>query len=489
MGTRCLRARSCFEAFVTTHFVGTRRGHPPRVYPERLSAGLSKAFQTASKKFMRYFAPKFALLALLILPTLATSSAQADDIPSHVKKANAAAARKDWDGAIAELDAVIALDKNNAEAYAGKAVMLMQKGDLKGAIAALDPKNVDAYQVRSGLHQQLGETEQSKADYEKVLQLAPNERNKLVAAAQAAQDAKDWKKALSLWLLLAEALPNDPRGHYGSGLALFNNVSGIDYLMADPARKTVLDKELADATAQFQAALAADPKFVPAYLAIVQKPLGMRSQEQYKADLALLNRGIQLVPNSAELYIARAGLSEGFEQTDEVVKSHIDDYTHALQYNANSVEALGGLGWAYHLAHRDTEALTDFNRALALKPDDAKLLSNRAQVYEALQDWQRSAADYGRVYALDATNTSMAFSEYLVLMHLPDTKSALEVISGLIAKDSKNALYLRSRAGTYLARKDYPHALTDVDASLAIEPDNANAKTLRDQIVAAQKKK
>lgn len=421
--------------------------------------------------------------------------AQTNDLASHFQKANAAGERKDWDTALAELNAIIALDKNNANAYEGKSVVLLQKQDFKGALEALnkvielDPKRATAYQTRASLHQKLGESDAAKADYLVVLQLSPEERNTVATEAQKATDAKDWKKAYSLWSLYAEAMPGEARANYESGVALTSTVSVLDYVMANPDQKALFDKVLTAANAHFDAALKADPKFVPAYLARIEKKVGTRSADEYKSALALLNQGIAQVPNSAPLYIARARLSEGFLASDEITKSHILDYTRALQYDSKSFPALLGRANAYHLSNQDSLGLIDINQALALKPDDVKALTTRAAIYESLHDWERAAADYGQAYSHDASNTPLAFSRYLALSHLPDTKKALDAISELIVKEPKNALYLRVRADLHFARKEYALALSDVDASLAIEPDNSSATQLRTQIVNAQKTK
>jgi len=83
----------------------------------------------------------------------------------------------------------------------------------------------------------------------------------------------------------------------------------------------------------------------------------------------------------------------------EQVKSIID---RALALAPNSPEAHFALGLFFYWGHRQYEmALTEFNRALELQPNNALARHYCAMVYRRRGEWERSLADSQRAEALD----------------------------------------------------------------------------------------
>ncbi len=131
------------------------------------------------------------LLCLVCVALIATAFAQAqgDPHPELTAKANALTKSGnqkmrdgDLDGAIADFNQVIEIDKIFPEnvqsaSYLNRGVALEKKGDLDAALAdfnkaiKLQSNNVYAYQNRAGLHEKRKEVDEAIADYSKVIKL------------------------------------------------------------------------------------------------------------------------------------------------------------------------------------------------------------------------------------------------------------------------------------------------------------------------------
>jgi TolB-like protein len=109
----------------------------------------------------------------------------------------------------------------------------------------------------------------------------------------------------------------------------------------------------------------------------------------------------------------------------EEVKSLID---RALALAPNSPEAHFVLGLFFYWGHRQYEmALTEFNRAQELQPNNALARQYCAAVYRRRGEWQRSLADFQRAQELDPRDTTIATGigqTYLALRQWEDAERA-----------------------------------------------------------------
>ncbi len=109
----------------------------------------------------------------------------------------------------------------------------------------------------------------------------------------------------------------------------------------------------------------------------------------------------------------------------EEVKSLID---RALALAPNSPEAHLALGFFFYWGHRQYEmALTEFNRALELQPNNASALVGRGAIYRRRGEWERSLADFQRAEELnprDAIIQEAVGSTYLALRLWKDSERA-----------------------------------------------------------------
>src|SRR5438876_11417310 len=129
------------------------------------------------------------LTIILLIPTSVAVRAQGDPHPAETARANAlikSGNQKmrdgDFDGAIADFNEVIKIDKifpENVQSatYLNRGLAFQKKGDLDAALAdfnkanKLSSNNVYAYQNRAGLHEKRKEIDEALADYNKAIKV------------------------------------------------------------------------------------------------------------------------------------------------------------------------------------------------------------------------------------------------------------------------------------------------------------------------------
>ena len=132
-----------------------------------------------------------------------------------------------------------------------------------------------------------------------------------------------------------------------------------------------------------------------------------RIAEAYDRADAFYRHALARDPNfaAAAAELARSRLSRHWfvspltPTESEEVKSLVD---RALALAPNSPEAHSALGLFFYWGHRKYEmALTEFNRALELQPNNASAQLYCASVYRRRGEWERSLADFQRAQELD----------------------------------------------------------------------------------------
>src|SRR5438876_567193 len=131
------------------------------------------------------------LLSLICIALFATAFAQAQGDPhpeltakanSLLKSGNQKVRDGDFDGAIADYNEVIEIDKVfpdyvQSATYLNRGLAFQKKGDLDAALAdfnkaiKLSSSNVYAYQNRANLHEKRKEVDEAIADYSKAIKL------------------------------------------------------------------------------------------------------------------------------------------------------------------------------------------------------------------------------------------------------------------------------------------------------------------------------
>lgn len=127
--------------------------------------------------------------------------------------------------------------------------------------------------------------------------------------------------------------------------------------------------------------------------------------------------------------------------------SAITEWSRAIQLQPDFALAYYNRSVAYHLIHRDGQALSDLDEVLRIEPEFAQAYVGRAVIFHQSDD-NRAIADLGQAIRID-----------------PDLADAYQ-----------------GRAALYLLKGDHEHALPDLDRLLLLEPDNIEAYQFRTRI-------
>lgn len=124
-----------------------------------------------------------------------------------------------------------------------------------------------------------------------------------------------------------------------------------------------------------------------------------------KPDLAVADatRAIALRPDSESNYAVRATAYKNLKKSAESRADAAQTIALATKAIAAAprADAYGDRAMAHHLSGNDAEALTDVNQALALAPDEARLIGIRGQIQQSLGKRDAAIADFVAALKID----------------------------------------------------------------------------------------
>ncbi len=154
----------------------------------------------------------------------------------------------------------------------------------------------------------------------------------------------------------------------------------------------------------------------------------------------------------------------------------LTDFEVAVQIEPDNVDALSGQLAALSSMGRVEDALTLLNRLLAARPDDPQWLHQRARVLTCLQRHEEAAADYERILA-GAPKDAVARRELGIALYncgrYPQAATQLDSALALAPRDVPALIARGLIAGQ---RGQHEDALRFMQYALAIDPHNLDAR-------------
>jgi protein O-GlcNAc transferase len=159
------------------------------------------------------------------------------------------------------------------------------------------------------------------------------------------------------------------------------------------------------------------------------------------------------------------------------------NYNRALAVKPDSAEALYNRGIILRNLNRLDESLTSYDRALEIKPDFAAALVNRGLICHQLNRLGDALTSYETALAIKPEYAEALYNRGITLFEMKQFEEALKSYDQalLISPDYPQGHYNRGIVLQHLKRLD--EALASYDCALAVKPDYAEAQINRANVL------
>lgn len=336
--------------------------------------------------------PKTLLAALLLLSSVCsvsrgqTPSTKEDDLALHSRLAQQYLAEKRPDLAIPELEKVVALDPNNADALGNLGVLLFFRGDYKNAVPRLSAAvklRPDLWKLQALLglgEERLGQSTASRADLEAAFPHLTEEKiqdevgQQLIHAYTASGELE---KAAAVVSTLLATRPTDTSLLYLS-YRVYSDLYGKSMLTL---------AMVAPESAEMHQLMAHE----------------LARQGDTANAIANFRQAIKLNPNLPGLHTELGDLL--FHSDDMNLQAQAEAELRAgLAVNPNDEHAEMMLGMVAEKRGDEKAAYDEFSRALILDPDDGDACTELAKLLVDMNQPRKATEMFERAIAIDPTN-------------------------------------------------------------------------------------
>ena len=295
-------------------------------------------------------------------------------------------------GALQDANEALRLKPRESEAHYCRAHVESQAGDADSALRdvnaalSLDPAHILALTLRGRLRFAIGDFSGAHSDLDAALKLDPGNADALNGRCAALMELGDLQGALSdadalLELLTKTAHQNETARNKNRAQCLTNR-----------AQVLMRMKRCDEAAADVEEALAATPGYSPAYVARALLNQWNGSVEAAMRDCsAALDGGLDAGQRATAL-----GVRAWARRASGDAEGALSDYDDALRIRPDDVTMLCNRGSTRGALGDHDGAIRDLDAALRIKPDFGAVLVNRGLQWSAKGDLDRAAADFDR---------------------------------------------------------------------------------------------
>jgi tetratricopeptide (TPR) repeat protein len=257
------------------------------------------------------------------------------------------------------------LKLNPAEAYFNRGLEYYNNGDFDQAISEynkviqLVPNNANAYYNRGLAYAGKGDLDPAISDYDKAIQLNPDFFEAYINRGNAYFDNGNMDQAISDFDKAIQLNPDFVMAYYNRGNAYKD--------------KGDLDRAISD----FDQAIQLDPTLAQAYV-----NRGIAYSEQGDLDRAIsdYDKAIQIRPDDTLTYFARGNAYRDKGDLDRA----LSDFDQAIQLNPNLADAYYNRGATYAEKGDTASAIADFKKVLELCGNDVQFCQDAQDAIQQL---------------------------------------------------------------------------------------------------------
>ncbi len=299
---------------------------------------------------------------------------------------------------------------------------------------------------RGETYRLMGRYQDALADFDRAIELGPNDAWALASRAQVYQALERYEDALADLDRALELAPDVP------------------WALASRAMTRGLRESYDEALADFNRAIALAPDD-PSIVA--QRGVAYRLMESYEESLADFNRAIELDPVYAGAF---AGRGETYQLIGNYQEA-LADFNRAIELDPMYVGAIAGRGEIYQLMELHEEALADFDHAIELDPGYEWAIANRGVTCRLIERHQEALADLDRAIELDPAYAWAIASRALTYRMMERYEEALADFSRAAELDPEYDWPMAGRGETYRLIGRYEEALADFNRAIGLEPE------------------
>ena len=157
------------------------------------------------------------------------------------------------------------------------------------------------------------------------------------------------------------------------------------------------------------------------------------------------------------------------------IESALSYYNQAISLNPDDATAYNNRGSAYSDQEDYEKAITDHTQAISLNPDLAEAYNNRGNAYSDQEEYEQAVADYTQAISLNPDFTNTYYNRGVVYDVQGKYEEAIVDYNQAISlnPDFTNAYF--NRGNTYFRQGKYKEAIADYTQAISLNPDYARA--------------
>lgn len=203
------------------------------------------------------------------------------------------------------------------------------------------------------------------------------------------------------------------------------------------------------------------------------------AKKDYETALSLCNRSVEQGLSTDEGKAYALNLRATFKFIMGDAPSAMEDLQESLKLKPDYVQSWVKMASAHmEQANRD-EAFADFDRAIALDPNDPDIYYHRGQVRFILQEFEEAMNDYAKSSELDDTFIFSQVQRAVGLYKLGQVSASNEAFTQIMDKFPSSSEAYNYFGELQMDQRKFSDALTNFDRAIAIEA----AKTSKDRNV------
>jgi len=155
-----------------------------------------------------------------------------------------------------------------------------------------------------------------------------------------------------------------------------------------------------------------------------------------------------------------------------------DDFTlwnDVVSHSPHKARGYNNRGFMYVKQGKFTEAISDLNLAIALKPDYPDAYNNRGRAYYQQGNFTQDVSDYNKAIAINPNFAEAYNNRGVVYSHQGRLAQAMADYNKAIALNPNSAQEYNNRGNVYAKEGKYIQAMSDFDKAISTDPNFAQA--------------